>query len=101
MNVVMRRQYYSTSAFQRSTSPSNPSRTYLAFVKHRTVAVEQLERREDMTLYQDSRHHGRRCPPSCAYGHLEEPLFQGQLTQRSIAAAAQHRSHSGSCSSVE
>jgi hypothetical protein len=69
--------------------------TYLAFVKHSPIAVEQLEWRDDMALYQNSRYHRRCCPPSCAYGHLKEPLFQRQLTQGSIAAAAQHCSHIG------
>ena len=79
---------------------SDTSTTYLALVEDGTIAVEQLERREDVTLYQDSSQDRRCCPPPCAYWHLEKPLFQGQLTHRSIAAAAQHCSHVGCCSDV-
>jgi hypothetical protein len=100
MNVVSRRQYYDLSAIQPSISPSDTSTTHLAFLEHSAIAVEQLERREDVTLYQDSRHDGRCCPPSCAHGHLEEPLFQGQLAHRSVAATAQHCSHVERCSVV-
>ena len=61
-------------------------------MEDRTVAVEQLERVDDAALHQHSRDHCSCCPPSCAYWHLEEPLFQRHLPQRAIAAP-QHSRH--------
>jgi len=74
MKVVSSRQYYHVSDCTPKPRDTYSS-TYLAFVKHRAIAVEQLEGCDDVTLYQNSRDHSRCCPPSCAHGHLKEPLF--------------------------
>lgn len=73
---------------------SSPPCSYLTLVKHGAIAVEQLEGREDVTLYQDARQNCCCGPPSCANGHLKEPLFEWELSQRTVAAS-QHCSHVG------
>lgn len=60
---------------------------YLLLMEDSAEAVEELEGCEDLALHQDASDDRGRGPPSCADGHLEEPLFQWQLAQGSISAA--------------
>jgi len=62
--------------------------TYLALVKDGSEAVEELKRRDDVALNQNSSKDSRCGPPSCAYGHLEEPLFEWELSEGCITSSA-------------
>ncbi len=56
-------------------------------------AVEELEGRDDLALYEDA---GRDCcrrPEARAHGHLVEPLLQWELTGPSSDAAATVAEH--------
>jgi hypothetical protein len=52
---------------------------YLTFMPHRPEAVEEIERAENMALYEYARYDRRRRPVARANGHLEEPLFEREL----------------------
>ncbi len=51
-------------------------RTDLRLHKYGAVAVEELERSQDLALHQAAHQDCRRRPPSCADGHLPEPCLQ-------------------------
>jgi hypothetical protein len=59
---------------------------------YRAPTVEQLKRREDLTLNQDAGDDGRGGPQAGADGHFEEPLFERELshcaTESSVSSAA-------------
>lgn len=80
MKVVRRRQYYRFLVVSKGllACARRPGLSYLLFVEYRPETVEELERREDLTLYQHAGHYCCRGPPSCASGHLEPPLFYWQ-----------------------
>ena len=49
--------------------------SYLLLMKHRSKAVEELKRCQDLTLNKHSCHHCCSRPPSCAGWHFEPPLL--------------------------
>lgn len=62
--------------------------SYLSIFKYRTVTVEELEGVDDLALHEGA---GENCgggPPSCADGHLPEPLLE-----REAAAFSHHSVH--------
>lgn len=65
----------------------------LALVEDGAEAVEEVEGADDVALHEDAGHYCGRRPVSCAYGHLEEPLLQRELSAHAAVASAQDRSH--------
>lgn len=51
-------------------------KTHLRLFKHGAVAVEELVRGYQLGLDQAAGQDGRRCPPSCADGHLPKPRLE-------------------------
>jgi hypothetical protein len=68
---------------------------YLVLDKHRPKAVEQLERRDNLTLHQCTGQDGGRRPPSRAEGHLPEPRLEGEssLSSETTAPISHHLLH--------
>ena len=66
---------------------------YLVLDKHSAEAVEQLKRRDDMTLNQQRCQDRGSRPPARADRHLVEPLFEGELADRSSLGPAEHIIH--------
>ncbi len=66
--------------------------TNLALEEDSSDAVEQLERRYDVALYQHARTQRSRHPPPSTYGHLVEPLLEWEATHPSHPAL-QHVRH--------
>lgn len=67
---------------------------YLASKEHSSYAVEQLVRRDDVTLDQHTRTQRHRHPPSCAHRYLVKPLFQRKTAHHAVPAL-QHLCHVG------
>jgi hypothetical protein len=61
--------------------------THLALEEDGADAVEELEGRDDVALDQHTRTQRRRHPPSCAHGHLEEPLLQREAAHHAVPAS--------------
>jgi len=57
--------------------------TYLTLEENRPDAVEQLERRDDVTLHQHTCAQRGRHPPASAYGHFVEPLLERKASDPS------------------
>ena len=65
---------------------------YLLFVEDSAEAVEELEGGEDLALHEHAGDDGRCCPPSCACGHFEPPLFEWKASESTISSA-EHGGH--------
>jgi hypothetical protein len=64
--------------------------TYLVFIEHSTERVEELERRDDLALYERRGQNRSCCPPAGAQWHLPEPGLEGEAGLRSHCAHLVH-----------
>jgi hypothetical protein len=64
--------------------------TYLVLIEHSTERVEELERRDDLALYERRGQNRSCCPPAGAQWHLPEPGLEGEAGLRSHCAHLVH-----------
>ena len=60
---------------------------YLVLYENRSEAVEELERGDDLTLHKYRRRDCSRTPPTCADGHLIEPLFERERSRSTTSSS--------------